>query len=235
MHSGPFMEYEQMCVYTNVINDLYPDIILIPGDLTNTLASEIFPFIDAFKNLKSKYGVYVTLGNHDYFSDPNFIANKIGTLTPFNMMRNESQILKINGKELLILGIEDTRSSGAKFSEAILNYLEQTVSQAKKSVLESKLDYNELPKIMMYHKPYLFPEMLDKNIDLILSGHTHGGQIVLANFGKLNISIAAMVSPYISGLYKEKNSQMYISDGIGTVALPIRLNCPPEITVLTLV
>jgi uncharacterized protein len=87
---------------------------------------------------------------------------------------------------------------------------------------------------MLCHKPYYFREMLDKNIDLILSGHTHGGQVVLARVGKLNLSIAAAVSPYISGLYQEKNSKMYISDGIGTVGMPIRLNCPPEITILTL-
>ncbi|MBK8549888.1 MAG: hypothetical protein IPL53_02055 [Ignavibacteria bacterium] len=77
--------------------------------------------------------------------------------------------------------------------------------------------------------------MADKNLDLILSGHTHGGQVVLANFGGINISFAGAVSKYISGLYESGKSKMYISRGIGSVALPIRFNCPPEITKITLV
>lgn len=234
IHSGPFMSFEQMCIYKKVIEDLKPDLIMIPGDITNSLASEVFPFIEAFKNIYSKYGVFVSLGNHDYFFNADVIADNISGGTPFRMLRNESQVLRINGKEILIMGTEDTKSSGVKFNKAVLQYLDDTAITAKKNLEEMKLDYESIPKVLLCHKPYLFPEMLDRNIDLILSGHTHGGQIALARIGDLNLSIAASVSPYISGLYKEKNSQMYISDGIGTVGLPIRLNCPPEISVLTL-
>ncbi|MEZ4690036.1 MAG: hypothetical protein R3A12_07590 [Ignavibacteria bacterium] len=77
--------------------------------------------------------------------------------------------------------------------------------------------------------------MTERKPDLIFSGHTHGGQVVLASFGDLNISFAGAVSKYISGLYRSGNSQMYISRGIGSVALPIRFNCPPEITKITLI
>jgi predicted MPP superfamily phosphohydrolase len=87
---------------------------------------------------------------------------------------------------------------------------------------------------MLCHKPYIFNNIADKNLDLIVSGHTHGGQIVFVKLGDFNLSIAASISKYVSGYYREGNSQMYVSRGIGTVALPIRLNCPPEITMLTL-
>ena len=235
IHSGPFMEFEQMDTYKKVINDLNPDIVMIPGDMTNTLANEVYPFIDAFKDLKSKYGTFATLGNHDYFSNPELIANEISWSSPIDMLRNDFRILKINGKQLMIMGIEDTRSSGSRFTPEIKDYLEKTIIAAKNGASDERLDYEELPKILLYHKPYFFPYIHDKKLDLILSGHTHGGQVVLANIGNLNLSIASTVSPYISGLYKENGSQMYISDGLGTVGLPIRLNCPPEITVITLV
>jgi predicted MPP superfamily phosphohydrolase len=234
-HSGPFMSFKQMNLYCKVVNSLNPDLILIPGDITNSLAPEVHPFIDAFKNLKSKYGVYITLGNHDYFGNPEYVADKITNDSPFKMLRNESDVLKINGKNLILLGMEDTQSSGAKFSPVVTKNLDETVTSASKKFASMGFNYEETPKILLYHKPYFFPLMLDKNIDLMLSGHTHGGQIVLAKIGDFNFSIAAATSPYISGLYKEKNSQMYISDGLGTVGLPLRLNCPPEITVLTLV
>ena len=77
--------------------------------------------------------------------------------------------------------------------------------------------------------------MSQKGIDLILSGHTHGGQVVLAKFGSLNISMASTVSEYVSGLYSANGSQMYVSRGIGSSSIPLRLNCPPEITQITLV
>jgi predicted MPP superfamily phosphohydrolase len=234
IHSGPYMEIDQMTNYCKIINSLSPDLIIIPGDITNSLSAEIHPFIEAFKNLKSKYGVYVTLGNHDYFSDPDYIAGKISSDTPFKMLRNDSEILNINGKNVILLGVEDTRSSGSQPSPVLLKYLDETILKAAHLAEQYKLEYNNTPKLMLFHKPYFFKEILSKNIDLIFSGHTHGGQVVLARIGDLNLSIAGAVSPYISGLYQEKNSQMYISDGLGTVGIPIRLNCPPEITILTL-
>ena len=78
-------------------------------------------------------------------------------------------------------------------------------------------------------------QMQDKKLDLILSGHTHGGQVVIAKYGNLNISFAGAVSKYISGLYETGSSKMYVSRGLGCVGLPIRFNCKPEITKITLI
>jgi predicted MPP superfamily phosphohydrolase len=72
-------------------------------------------------------------------------------------------------------------------------------------------------------------------MDLVLAGHTHGGQVVPLKLGKFNLSFAGFVSKYIEGYYSIGKSNMYISRGIGTVAVPIRINCPPEITKITLV
>ena len=100
---------------------------------------------------------------------------------------------------------------------------------------EKNLDYDNTPKLALIHKPYFFEDLKDMNPALVFSGHTHGGQVVLAKFGDVNISFAGAVSKYISGLYKNGKSGMYISRGIGSVALPIRFNCSPEITKITLV
>jgi len=81
----------------------------------------------------------------------------------------------------------------------------------------------------------MFREIADKNIDLMLSGHTHGGQIVLAKLGNINLSIAATISSLISGHYKENDTNLYVSRGIGTVGFPLRLNCPPEVTQIKLI
>jgi predicted MPP superfamily phosphohydrolase len=230
IHSGPYMDEATMKEYTDVINSLNSDFILLPGDFTNSSKTEIHPFNNAFKNLKAKYGIYGTLGNHDYFSDPDYIADAVNNESPIKMLRNKSQIININGNDLCIMGVEDTRDSGTNRDSILIDYIDKTI----KITADENKNYNDIPKIMLCHKPYIFNNIADKNLDLIVSGHTHGGQIVFVKLGDFNLSIAASISKYVSGYYREGNSQMYVSRGIGTVALPIRLNCPPEITMLTL-
>ncbi|MBI5403786.1 MAG: metallophosphoesterase [Ignavibacteriae bacterium] len=228
IHSGPFMDEDMMKEYCQVVNSLNSDLILIPGDLTNSLKSEIHPFTNAFRDLKAKYGVYSTLGNHDYFHDYEYIYKALANESPIKMLRNESAFIKIKEKEICLMGLEDIPDSGAKKNNIIVNYLNETIE---------KTDYrfNRLPKILLCHKPYVFDRILDKKIDLVLSGHTHGGQIVFAKFGNVNLSIAASISNYISGVYTGGDTNMYVSRGIGTVGFPMRLNCPPEITQIRLV
>jgi len=234
-HSGPYMDEEMMGVYAKAINDLRSDIILIPGDLTNSNMLEVHPFVNAFKSLKADKGIYATLGNHDYFSNAEYVAKVVQNNSPIKLLRNDSDIIKINGKDLCIMGLEDTRQSRSNQDNVIMKYLDTTIENAKSKLKEKNLDYYEIPKLALIHKPYFFEEMSDKNIDLILSGHTHGGQVVLAKLGPVNISFAGAVSKFISGLYESGSSKMYVSRGIGSVALPIRYNCPPEITKITLV
>jgi len=235
IHSGPYMNEDLMREYSEVINDLKSDLILIAGDLTNSQKEEIIPFVHAFRDLKAKHGIYSSLGNHDYFSDPDFIAKVANSESPVKVLRNQSEIITINGKDICLMGIEDTRQSGSAPDNILINYLDETISGTKKIFSDKNLNYDETPKIALFHKPYFFNELQNRGIDLYLSGHTHGGQVVLADFGNLNISFAGAVSDFINGLYKGPASQMYVSRGIGCVALPIRLNCPPEITVFHLV
>lgn len=235
IHSGPYMDYEQMKEYVDVVNDLNPDMILIPGDLTNSQKNEASPFAKAFRNLKAKYGVYATLGNHDYFSDDNYINDVVKNETGIRMLRNEALLLNINGKPFSIMGTEDTRDSGGRSNPLVAKYITQTVNLANEQFKQNNIDSKTVPKILLTHKPYLFDDVSDLNFDLMLSGHTHGGQVVFFKFGDFNLSFASAAHKYISGLYENNSKYLYVSRGIGTVGLPIRFNCPPEITKLTFV
>lgn len=231
LHSGPYMPEDVMKNYADIVNDLGSDMIFIPGDLTNSNTSEAAPFAKAFRDLKAKHGVYATLGNHDYFSDPNYVASVVDNESPIRLLRNESLNLEINGEKLAIMGVEDVRRSNADYDPILLGNIDTTITSAQKNVA----GYENTPKLMLCHKPYFLKQLAERKIDLVLSGHTHGGQVVLGKFGNTNLSLAATVSPYISGLYRESDSQMYVSRGIGVVGMPLRLNCPPEITRITLV
>ncbi len=235
IHSGPFMKEEMMREYADVINNLKSDFIFIPGDFTNSDKKEVHPLATAFKDLKASKGIFGTLGNHDYFSDPEYIANVISNETPVKLLRNNSEILNINGSNICLIGCEDTRASGSAYDNVLMGYFNTTIEETKKKLIERNLDYEKIPKLSLFHKPYFLEDMKDKNLDLILSGHTHGGQVVLASFGDVNISFAGAVSKYISGMYEAGKTKMYISRGIGCVGLPIRFNCSPEITKITLI
>jgi hypothetical protein len=234
IHSGPYMTEDTMKEYAELINDLNSDLIMIPGDLTNSQKGEVLSFAAAFKNLKAKYGIYATLGNHDYFSDPEYIAKVIYNDTPLRLLRNKSDIIAINGANLAVIGSEDTRDSGTKQNDLILKYILDAENDAKEKVAVMNINYSEIPKILLTHKPYIFDNLENSDADLVLSGHTHGGQVVFASVGDYSLSFASLANKYVSGLYSNGNKQLYISRGIGTVGLPLRVNCPPEITVITL-
>lgn len=228
IHSGPFMDEDMMKEYCEVINSLKSDLIFIPGDLTNIHPQEIHPFNKSFRDLKAKHGVYGTLGNHDYFVDAEYVAKAVLNESPVKLLRNKAEFIKINGKEFCLIGLEDIRDSGIQNKNVIIDYLNTTFENTDKK-------YEALPKILLCHKPYIFRDIQDRKIDLMLSGHTHGGQIVFAKFGNLNLSIAASISDLISGHYKQGDTNLYVSRGIGTVGLPMRLNCPPEITQIKII
>jgi hypothetical protein len=234
IHSGPYMKENQMRKYVDAINEVGSDMVLIPGDLTNSSKSEAVAFSNAFKHINAKHGVYASLGNHDYFSDPEHITNVISNETPVRILRNNYSLININGKDIVLMGSEDTRQSGGAEDPKLMMHLENTLSITREGLLRSGKDYSSIPKVMLFHKPYFFDKMSEKDIQLIVSGHTHGGQVVLAKFGEVNLSFAGAVSKYISGLYQINGTSMYVSRGLGNVALPIRFNCSPEITKITL-
>ncbi len=215
IHSGIFMTEEEMREYALALESLKPDLILLPGDFITSDPEEIYPFVNAFGNLKAKYGVFATLGNHEFFSrQPKMIA-KLLEENGIRVLRNESEKIEINGEKIFIIGIDDLRY-GADLDRAI------------KNVEKNKL------KILLSHKPYAFEKFAHNQIELTVSGHTHGGQIVFAKIDDTYIAPASLVSKFVAGHYKLGNSHLYVTRGVGVVGLPIRFNCPPEITHITL-
>ncbi|MGO9481966.1 MAG: metallophosphoesterase [Candidatus Kryptoniota bacterium] len=214
VHAGLYMLEDDMLKYTSAINKLKPDLIFIPGDFVTSKTAEIFPFIKAFSGLKSKLGIYTCLGNHEYFANPNIITEKMRE-AGMKVLRNETHGLEIEGAKLILSGVDD--GIHADFN--------------KVSYEAASLDTT---RILLCHKPYYFERAVAGQFDVMLSGHTHGGQIVLVDFLGFKLTPAALASQYVSGKYKRGNSLLYVSRGIGTIGLPVRVNCPPEITLFTL-
>ena len=219
IHSSIFMTKREMDAYVQLLNSLHTDLIVIPGDFVNSLTEEVYPFAEAFSNLKAPHGIFGVMGNHDFFAPrPDIVAREVDGCG-VRMLRNDRAIIERNGGTFLLIGIDDTG---------------RAMSAAEKMDTALGSFSHDIPRVLLCHRPYYLQQAADRNIDLVLSGHTHGGQIVLGQIGDIRIAPASLASKYVWGRYKIANTHMYISRGIGTVGLPIRINCPPEITSIVL-
>jgi predicted MPP superfamily phosphohydrolase len=220
IHSSVFMSKARMENYARVVNALQADLIAVTGDFVDSQVDEVYPFAEAFASLKAPYGVYGVLGNHDYYTHHvDEVARHVDDCG-IKLLVNDRVTLKKDGKHLHVLGIDDIGSSSRA-----LKLIDRTMAGIDRSV----------PTLLMCHRPYYFDQAASRNIDLMLSGHTHGGQIVFTRTANDIITPARIASQYVAGLYTIGSSHMYVSRGVGTVGVPIRINCPPEVTKIVLV
>jgi predicted MPP superfamily phosphohydrolase len=231
IHSSPFMLRDEMEFFRKKLEGLKTDLIFLPGDFVNSHTREVYPLAEAFAGISAPLGVYGVTGNHDYFSREIEIVAKEVEQAGIKLIRNSNIELNVNGAKLHLLGIDDPHSS------LIGEYIE--TGKSEEGIIESvfKNVPNDATKIMLCHKPYYFEGYAKLNVDLLLAGHTHGGQIVWKNFEDTNLSFAGIVSDYIAGIYPSRRnprSKMYVGRGVGSVGVPFRINCPPEITRITL-
>jgi predicted MPP superfamily phosphohydrolase len=219
IHSSVFMTKETMQRYVRAANGLGTDMIAVVGDFVNSQVDEVYPFAEAFADLAAPYGVFGVLGNHDYYSrDVDTVARLVNDCG-IRLLVNSRTAIRKNNSVLNLLGADDTGNApkaAASFDRMLTG-----------------ID-GQQPTVLLCHRPYFFQQAADRNIGLTLSGHTHGGQIVFAKVGDEIVSLARVASPYVAGLYSIGSSRMYVSRGIGTVGVPVRINCPPEITKIVL-
>jgi len=200
-----------------ILKDLDPDLIFITGDLVDWTTRNLKSSQDFWKELSRNYpgrifGVY---GNHDHQSPEFKILKNLLKESKIEILNNESVILRRNDEFIYLLGVDDPH----------LDY--DNVEKAMKDVKDDR------PKILLAHSPEIFRRVKDKNISLILVGHTHGGQINIPFVSNLILPLK-YDRKYKSGLFKENSTYLYINRGIGTTILPVRFNAFPEITLIKL-
>jgi len=219
VHSSAFMTKTDMDVYVQGLLSLRADLIVVPGDFVNAMTDEVYPFAESFSALHAPFGVYGVMGNHDYFArDPERVAREVDGCG-VRLLRNDNVLLRKGASTLTLMGLDDVGrpDRAASFMQT-----------ASKNIATPG------PRILLCHRPYFLRQAAEQGIDLVLSGHTHGGQVVFGRFGDMTITPARIASEYVWGPYRLGAAQMFVSRGIGTVGIPMRINCPPEIAVITL-
>lgn len=197
----------------SLINAQNPDLVLSVGDYVSGHKSNMtMPIKDIakeLKNVKSKYGFYSVLGNHDWWLDGEDIAKNLKE-NGIKILANSNEKVKINGKIIYLAGVEDLTTRTPNIKRA--------------------LKTTQSPTILLTHSPDIFPK-IPKDVNITLSGHVHGGQVRLPLLGALIVP-SNYGNKYSQGLVVEKNKKMFITKGIGNSILPIRFNCVPEIAVI---
>ena len=234
IHSGSFDEKEKIEYAVDLINEQDTDVILFTGDIVNTRADEMDPWIDTFKRIKNpKFGKYSVLGNHDYgeyvtwpseeAKEANFQAIKdVHKKIDFKLLLNESDYLEKDGERLAIVGVENWGKSFKKAGD--LNLASQAISSD---------DF----KILLSHDPSHWEHEVKTHKDhyhLTLSGHTHGLQFGIEIPGIFKWSPVQYVYKQWAGLYEEANQFINVNRGFGFHAYPGRVGIWPEITVIEL-
>ena len=233
MHIGSYKGHEkQLEKAIKTINAQRPDLLLFTGDMVNNLAVEAEAFVPLLSQLKATYGKYSILGNHDYGeyypwkSEEEKQQNLDKLITHhkemgFRLLMNESVTIRKDSSEISIIGVENWGSP--PFPQ--YGDLKKALSNA-----------NGTPfKILLSHDPsHWDAEVIPQtDIDLTLSGHTHGLQYTV-NLPGFRWSPVKWRYPRWAGLYQEGRQYLYINIGLGFIAFPARVGAPPEITVFTL-
>ncbi len=232
IHSSVFMTREQMSRYVAEVMKLKADMIFVTGDFVNSKVQEVYPFAEAFSGLSAPMGVYGVTGNHDYYAGQIETVAREVEQTGMKLLRNENIVLQKGNDKLWLMGMDDADIYDIRSYLADGRSRKGTIENLTSGIPEGGT------KLFLCHKPYPFEEYSALGVDAMFSGHTHGGQVVLAHLDNINLSFASLASKYVAGLYKSRTnrrSQLYVSRGIGTVGIPVRLNCPPEITYFVLV
>jgi predicted MPP superfamily phosphohydrolase len=213
LHIGNFDTRARGFKWAHHANRLDPDLVAVTGDLV-TLGTRFYEDVgDVLGELRAKDGVFVSMGNHDQW-DPDTFCRVIESKGP-RVLRNEHRIVRRGRAELVVAGLDDWSTDR--------DDLERTLAARPEGA----------PTVLLSHYPEFFEEAARRDVDLVLSGHTHGGQIGVP-FSAGRMTLSRFARQHAPGLHERGRSRLYVHAGLGTTGPPMRLGVAPEIAVFVL-
>ncbi len=207
VHRSRWVSHDDVMHAVTRLMEERPDLIVLGGDyVTWGDRDYVRPSAEALQPLSARYGVFGILGNHDDDHDMPAALARSGVV----MLKDARTRVMVSGEALDLVGVRFWTRHASDIAALLRGSAANT--------------------ILLAHDPRRLAEAAALRIPLVLSGHTHGGQVVLPLVG----AIAAEKFPVVAGIGRRDRTTMFVSRGIGTIYLPIRVNCPPEVAVLTL-
>jgi predicted MPP superfamily phosphohydrolase len=214
IHHSPFTSSKFIEEVVAKANELKPDLFLLTGDYVSHETEYIAPVAAIIGQLEAPLGVFACLGNHDHWTDAALVEEEFER-NGIRMLVNEGLQLSTPNGSFWLCGVDD-------FGEGKAN-----IRKSLKGCVADDL------KLLLAHNPAIMRRAAYWGIDLVLSGHTHGGQVKLRQ-PRERVLFPNRRRRFSSGLHYRKDTQIYITRGIGTVVVPMRYQCPPEISVIQL-
>jgi hypothetical protein len=197
------------------VNALEPDIVAITGDLIDGSVADLGPAVAPLGEIRAKLGTYFVTGNHEYYSGADSWLAFLQSIG-IKALRNERVELTVNGETMHLAGVDDWTAH--QFGNGHGSDMERAMQGRDASK----------PVVLLAHQPVHFDEARTHGVDLQISGHTHGGQIFPFGF------LTRLAQPFLSGLHRRGDSQIYVSSGTGYWGPPMRIAAPAEITLIEL-
>lgn len=224
LHNKQFGDNQDVLIQK--IKSIDPDIIAITGDLIDSKSYDAEVSMQLIREIVKKYPVYFVTGNHEQWSGKYNRLEKELKKYDVNVLRNEYVGIQKGEQEINLLGIDDPEFVTGNRDEGNI-----IIDEIKKAKIEMQPDrYN----VLLSHRPEFLTEYADEQIDLVLSGHAHGGQVRLPFIGGLVAPNQGVLPKYTAGLYVEQSASMVVSRGLGNSIIPQRILNRPEIVVVQL-
>jgi uncharacterized protein len=216
LHHGRYVGIEFIRAAVRMANELQPDLFLLLGDYGdrwNLAEEEIPPCLEALSELRAPLGVYAVPGNHDMKNNGRICREAMAT-TPITDLTNRHQCITCKGEDLWLAGVDDYWYGRPNLAQALAGIPPRAAV------------------VLLCHNPDFAEDMPNARVGLVLSGHTHGGQVYLPVLGAPWIP-SRYGEKYLGGLVQGPASSVFVSRGLGEAGVPIRFCVPPEINLLT--
>jgi predicted MPP superfamily phosphohydrolase len=215
IHHGPYVPLAYVRHIVNLTNALQPDLIALVGDNVHRGSKYIDPCLAELSRLRAAEGRFAVRGNHDNW-EGRAHSQKALTVAGFVEVTNRGVWLQRAGARLRICGVGDSWTDRVSVPQALDSATDRDAS------------------ILLAHNPEETERVTDPRVSLILSGHTHGGQVVLPWFGPPILPVTGYPGKYVQGWVEGPVSPVFITRGLGTITPPVRFCCRPEVVLLTL-
>jgi len=215
IHFGSFFPAEDLLRAIEMANETKAHIALVTGDLINLRKDPLDQCMSLLTRLRSDAGTFGCLGNHEVFAKCEHYTTVQGARLGMRFLRDEAVELKFGNTALRMVGVDYQRKRNP--------YLQKEKCRPEPGKIN----------ILLSHNPDVFPVAAAQGYDLTISGHTHGGQITFEILPDA-LNPAQFYTPYIYGKYVTDGRQVYVSRGLGTVGMPVRAGCPPEVSLIRL-
>jgi predicted MPP superfamily phosphohydrolase len=215
IHLSPFLSEREFARAIDMANETRADLALVTGDLITRRGDPLDACLRQLSRLRADAGVLGCLGNHEVYARAEKYVATEGRRMGIEFLRQQAKVLQFGEARINFAGVD--------YQKMHSRYL----VGAERMIVPGVLN------VLLSHNPDVFPVAGAQGYDLTIAGHTHGGQVDFEILHE-HLNVARYYTDYVRGLYQEGNSSIYVSNGIGTIGVPVRLGAPPEVSLLRL-